>query len=121
MNRLKVFAAVAMAACIGVAAAAASAASLTVTPSVVREGRLVFISGNAGACPVGDTMTIISRAFVRKHEFAGVPAALAKIRSGGQFSTRARIRHGLRARLFVVTARCGGGNLGVAAHITVLH
>jgi hypothetical protein len=87
----------------------------------VHEGRLVVIRGSAGACPVGDTVTITSRAFVRKHEFAGVPAAVARVRSGGQFQTTARIRRLLRAHLFVVTARCGGGNLGISAHITVRH
>ena len=123
MVRLRVVAAVATAACTiaATAVAALSAVSLTVAPSVVHEGRLVVISGSAGDCPAGDTATITSRAFVRKHEFAGVPAAVAKVRSDGRFQTKARIRRRLRARLFVVTARCGGGNLGISAHITVLH
>jgi hypothetical protein len=87
----------------------------------VHEGRVGSLSGNANPCTVGNTVTIISRAFVRKHQFAGVAAALAKVRSGGQYTATTRIRRGLRARLFVVTARCGGGNLGVTAHLTVLH
>jgi len=47
------------------AAGLASAArpTITLTPSSVRAGRTVVIRGNAGGCPVGDTVTLLSRAF----------------------------------------------------------
>jgi hypothetical protein len=47
---------------------------------------------------------VLSRAFVHTHDFAGVSAAYARVRVGGAVR---------------VTARCGGGNLGVPVHLTV--
>ena len=99
--------------------AAVSPVSLTVTPSVVSPGHLVLIRGSAGSCPTGDTVTVLSRAFPRTHSFAGVPAVWAKVGAGGRFRATTRIPAGRRAGRYVVTARCGGGNLGVAAHLTV--
>jgi hypothetical protein len=93
---------------------------LTVTPATVHRGQTVLIRGSAGSCPVGDTVTIISRAFPRIHEFAGVPAVLASVRSGGRFRATTRIPLRRRVGRYGVTARCGGGNLGVAARLTVI-
>jgi hypothetical protein len=103
-----------------VALAARTAVSLSVTPSVVHRGQIVTVDGNADGCSVGNTVFVISRAFAGPHEFAGVPAVVPKVRSGGSFHANARIRRHPHARRFVITARCGGGNLGVAAHLTVL-
>jgi len=93
---------------------------LTVTPSTVHRGQLVRIGGSAGDCPVGDTVFIISPAFPATHEFAGVPAVLAKVRTGGRFHATTRIPLHVRVGGYLVTARCGGGNLGVSAQLTVL-
>jgi hypothetical protein len=65
-------------------------------------------------------VTIISRAFPRIHEFAGVPAVLAKVRAGGHFRATTTIPLRRRVGRYVVTARCGGGNLGVLVRLTVL-
>ena len=109
------------AALVGSAAVAAPArVSLTVSPRTVHRGQSVQLRGNAGSCPVGDAVTIISHAFGRAHEFAGVPAVFARVRSGGAFRTTTRIPTTKRPALYAVTARCGGGNLGVAAHVRVL-
>jgi hypothetical protein len=101
------------------AVAARSKVSLAVTPSVVRRGHDVVIRGRAGDCPSGDAVTIISRAFVHTHDFAGVPAVYARVRAGGRFSATTRIPAARRAGRYTVTARCGGGNLGVLARLTV--
>jgi hypothetical protein len=93
---------------------------LTVTPAAVHRGHTVLIRGSAGSCPIGDTVTIISRAFPRTHEFAGVPAVLTKVRSGGHFRATTRIPLRRREGRYDVSARCGGGNLGVAARLSVL-
>src|SRR5436309_2987004 len=64
--------AAALAASLAIGAAADAASSsvfLTVTPAAVHRGHTVLIRGSAGSCPVGDTVTIISRAFPRTHEF----------------------------------------------------
>ena len=93
--------------------------SLAVTPSTVRRGRTVLVHGLAGDCTEGDAVTILSHAFAGTHSFAGVPAVLAEVGSAGRFSATTRIPASRRTGTYVVTARCGGGNLGVSAHLTV--
>src|SRR5206468_11876227 len=103
-------------------AAAAFAASVfrLVSPSTVHRGARVDIIGSAGDCPRGDAVTIISRAFPRIHEFAGVPAVFATVGANGRFHASTRIPLGRRVGKYVVTARCGGGNLGVATPLRVV-
>jgi hypothetical protein len=85
---------------------------------VVRAGHVVRITGNAGDCPRGDTVSILSRAF-RGRLFAGVGGVETPVRAAGRFAASARVR--LRAHgVYRVTARCGGGNLGVVARLRVL-
>jgi hypothetical protein len=98
-------------------ATATAAVSLTLTPSTVEQGHVVVITGSAGDCAAGNTVFIISRAFVHTHDFAGVPAVLAKVKADHSFRTSTRIPTGKKAVLFRVTARCGGGNLGVLRHL----
>ena len=100
-------------------AASAAVPSLSVTPSSVRRGHLVVIRGSADGCPTGDTVVILSRAFVHVHDFASVPAVWAKVRSGGAFSVSTRIPATKRPGRYTVTARCGGGNLGILRYLTV--
>jgi hypothetical protein len=104
-----------------VTAAAATAArpSITVHPSTVVRGRSVVVRGSAGGCPRGDAVTLISRAFAHVHDFAGVPAVYARVRAGGLFRTTALIPRTRRPGRYVITGRCGGGNLGVSATLTV--
>jgi len=101
-------------------AAGAVRAALHVTPSTVRRGYQVTITGIArGGCPAGDQVTIISRAFSARHEFAGVPAVFTRTRSNGTFRTVTRIPARRRPGRYAVNARCGGGTLPVTAHLTV--
>ena len=97
----------------------ASAPSLTLTPSSVKRGHTVLIKGSANGCPVGDAVTIISKAFVHTHDFAGFPAVFARVRYSGSFRVTTRIPATKRPGRYNVTARCGGGNLGVLKHLTV--
>jgi hypothetical protein len=94
--------------------------ALTVTPRSVHRGHSVLVQGVAGGCTSGDTVTILSHAFPATHSFAGVPAAFARVGSAGRFSTIVTIPRLRLAATYTVTARCGGGNLGVEAHLTVL-
>jgi hypothetical protein len=64
-------------------------------------------------------VTIISRAFSPIRSFAGVPAVYASVGAAGRFSTTTGIPRLRRPGSYVITARCGGGNLGVSAHLTV--
>ena len=93
--------------------------SLAATPSSVRRGGSVLVRGVAGGCTAGDTVTILSRAFPATHSFAGVPAVLAQVGAAGRFSATTRIPTTRPSGTYLVTARCGGGNLGVSAHLTV--
>jgi hypothetical protein len=99
--------------------ATASAPSLTLTPSSVKRGHTVLVKGSADGCTAGSTVFILSRAFVHTHDFAGVPAVLARVRYGGSFRVTTRIPATKRPGRYSVTARCGGGNLGVLKHLTV--
>jgi hypothetical protein len=94
--------------------------ALTVSPRTVHRGHPVLVQGVAAGCTSGDTVTILSRAFPLKHSFAGVPAALAQVGSAGRFSTIVTIPRLKLPATYTVTARCGGGNLGVEAHLTVV-
>lgn len=97
----------------------AATISLTVHPATVSRGSTVLVSGVAGDCTSGDTVTIISHVFAATHSFAGVPAVFAQVGAAGRFSVKTRIPRTRRPGRYVLTARCGGGNLGVAAHLTV--
>jgi hypothetical protein len=100
--------------------AAAAAPSLTVTPTTVHRGHIVTLKGSADGCTAGNTVFLISRAFVRTHSFAGLPAVLAKVRYGGAFRVTTRIPARKKVGRYGITARCAGGNLGVIAHLRVL-
>jgi hypothetical protein len=102
------------------AGAVTAATSLTVAPASVHRGHRVIVRGNADGCPVGDTVTIISKAFAHTHDFAGLPAVFARVRSGGKFGVRPRIPSSKAVGNYGVSARCGGGNLGVSATIHVV-
>jgi hypothetical protein len=99
--------------------ATGSVRSLTLTPSSVKRGHTLLIKGSADGCAVGNTVFILSRAFVHTHDFAGVPAVLARVRPRGSFRVMTRIPATKRPGRYGVTARCGGGNLGVLKHLTV--
>ncbi len=118
---LRVLVAVAALAVAFAAAAMATPAvpSLTLTPPSVKRGHAVLINGSANGCALGNTVFIISKAFVHKHDFAGLPAVLAKVKYGGSFRVTTRIPAAKRPGRYKVTVRCGGGNLGILKYLTV--
>jgi hypothetical protein len=122
-SRILLTAAVATTTC-AVAAVSAGAAPakvfLVVTPHVVTRGNLVRLHGSAGSCHVGNTVFLISKAFPATHEFAGVPAVLTKVMSGGAFNVTVRIPKHKHSGLYHITGRCGGGNLGFYGEVRVL-
>ena len=121
MGRLKLASVLSVTACVfAVVASAALAASIVVAPSSVHRGHRVIIRGNAAPCPLGSGVFIISRAFAHTHDFAGVPAVIARVRAGGKFGIRPRIPSTKAPGSYSISARCGGGNLGVSAHLTVV-
>jgi hypothetical protein len=100
-------------------AAVAARPSMTVAPPSVVRGHVITLTGSAPGCRVGNTVTLLSRAFVRTHVFAGVPAVYAPVRRGGAFAVRTRIPAARAPGRYAVTARCGGGNLGLLRHLAV--
>lgn len=101
----------------GGASASPAHTRLAVTPATVRPGGVVLVTGNAAPCPRGDTVFAISRAFPG-HAY-GEGALTGRVRAGGAFSIRGRVRRTIRAGRYAVTARCGGGNLGVQAFVRI--
>jgi hypothetical protein len=97
--------------------ALAAGTSIVVKPATVRAGERVQISGSARGCPAGDRLSLLSKAFSSQHEFAGVPAVYAKVKAGGRYGHSVLIPGGRAADRYTITARCGGGNLGVSAHL----
>jgi hypothetical protein len=100
-------------------AALATRPTLTVAPPSVVRGHVIILSGSAPGCPTGDAVKLLSRAFVPTHTFAGVPAVYARVRRGGAFAVRTRIPAARAPGRYAVTARCGGGNLGLLRHLAV--
>lgn len=100
------------------AGAVAAHPALRVKPAGAHAGARVTVSGNAGDCPRGDAVTAISKAFPG-HAFGGEGTLTGVVRAGGAFSFGGRLRSGIAPGRYAVTARCGGGNLGVVAYVRV--
>lgn len=102
---------------VGVPSAAAARTRLSVTPTVAKPGALVHVAGNAAPCPKGSTVTAISGAFPG-HAF-GEGTLSGIVRRGGGFAFTGHLRSHLEAGRYTVTARCGGGTLGIVAHLRI--
>jgi hypothetical protein len=102
------------------APAVAAGPTIHASPATVQRGHVVRLHGRVPGCVPGDRVTLISRAFSRRHTFAGVPAVFAPLMAGHRYAVRARIPRTRRAGRYTVTGRCGGGNLGVAATLRVM-
>jgi len=105
-------------------AASAVAATITVTPSTVAAGGQVTLSGDVLAngspgCAVPGEVTLISPAFEGLGEFAGVGATTATADASGNFSTTVTLSPSVAPGTYDISGRCGGGNLGVSASLTI--
>jgi hypothetical protein len=100
--------------------AAAGSPTIKVDPNPVRRGDVVRVHGAVPGCARGNRVVLISRAFSRRHEFAGVPAVFARVRARRRYSVRTRIPAGRRPGRYRISGRCGGGNLGVSVRLRVL-
>ena len=113
--------AAAVALAVGLAAPAVAAApTIQVSPGTVHRGHLVRVHGVVPGCPRGDEVTLISRAFSHRHDFAGLPAVFARVGARQRYSVRTRIPAHRKAGRYTISGRCGGGNLGVTASLRVL-
>jgi len=105
-------------------ATSAVAATIDVTPSTVPTGGQVMVSGDVLAngqpgCTVPGDVTLISPAFADLGEFAGVGATTAGADANGNFTTTVTLSTSVAPGDYTVTGRCGGGDLGVSASLTV--
>jgi hypothetical protein len=99
-------------------AGASPAATLHVTPTTVPAGGSVDVTGS---CEPSTAGFAISHAFLHDatHDFAGVGAAAFTTTAAGSFSVAAAIPASIPPGSYDVTARCGGGNLGITVTLTV--
>ncbi|HET7568842.1 MAG TPA: hypothetical protein VFJ91_12680 [Gaiellaceae bacterium] len=102
---------------LALASGVAAHPALKVSPATAHAGAKVTVSGNAGMCPRGDQVVAISKAFPG-HAY-GQGTLSGKVGAGGAFSFAGHLRSGVKAGRYAVTARCGGGNLGVVAYVRV--
>jgi hypothetical protein len=122
-HRISIAAVVVVAAALAVAAPA-SAASIVVTPNTVAIGGTTTVSGDVlvngqPGCAVPSQVTLISNAFAGLGEFAGEGAVTVDVDATGHFSSVVNLDSRVAAGVYDVTGRCGGGNLGVSATLTV--
>jgi hypothetical protein len=102
----------------------AHAATITASPSTVPVGGQVTLSGDVLAngqpgCQVPGEATLISTAFNGLGEFAGVGAVTAPVDASGNFTTTVTLPATTAPGTYQITGRCGGGDLGVTATLTV--
>ena len=88
-------------------------------PSRVRAGSRVKGSGNvAGGCARGDTVALLSRAFTNTYCLLGSPRSTRPSEAAEGFGENDHPAS-RKAGNYTITGRCGGGNLGVRAHLRV--
>ena len=93
--------------------------TIRATPPSVFAGQTVRVGGLAGGCRTGNRVTLLSRAFPHTNDFAGVPAVFATVRPDDTYATFVTIPANRQPKRYAITARCGGGNFGVTAHLRV--
>ena len=106
------------------AAAPASAKTVAVSPTSVQTSGTVTVSGDVlvngtRACAAGDDVTLISNAFAGFSEFAGEGALVLPVDATGHFTSTVTLKPSVAAGTYTIIGRCGGGNLGVSATLTV--
>jgi hypothetical protein len=125
MRPVRIIAALVFAATVGTLTLLAGPAwaapvAIHVSPSSVAAGDTVTITVSGAAGPdCSDSVTLISKAFVHTHDFAGLPAVFATAKPGGVFTATTTIPRSKAAGTYTITGRCGGGNLGVSATLVV--
>jgi hypothetical protein len=71
--------------------AVAGGPTIRVSPRTVLQGYQVRVYGVVPGCAVGNRVTLLSRAFSHRREFAGVPAIFAEVKAGHKYSKRTTI------------------------------
>jgi len=104
---------------LAVVVAIASGTFIHVSPTVAPRGAVVVFTGSvARGCARGDQVTLISPLFPG-HAFGGAGAVYTRVAAAGHFTKRFRIGASTVRKTYLISARCGGGNLGVDAKLRV--
>lgn len=101
------------------APAIAASPSIRVAPTSVVRGHKVTVHGVVPGCIPGGQVVLLSKAFPDTNEFAGLPAVYAIVAAHSAYSATVKIPASKKPGKYTITGRCGGGNLGKAAHLTV--
>ncbi len=83
-----------------------SAPSLRLSPDTVLPAKRVRLFGNAGGCPTGDQVILVSTVFSHRHTFQNENALFTTVDPNGSFSIRTRIPKSRAAGSYVITGRC---------------
>jgi uncharacterized repeat protein (TIGR01451 family) len=87
---------------------------LHVSPAQVHPGASLRVYGNAGECPVGDTVTLLSPAFSNAHTYQGKGAIYTTVHHHGFFSTSTIIPSNRHRGTYPVSGLCGRFPSGAA-------
>jgi phosphodiesterase/alkaline phosphatase D-like protein len=85
----------------------ADLASIHVSPARIRPGERLHVYGNAGTCPVGSTLTLLSKAFPDTNTYRGLGAVYTTVEAQGLFSTFVMVPSSLPGGSYPVSGRCG--------------
>jgi hypothetical protein len=80
---------------------------LHVSPARIRPGGHLRVYGNAGECPEGHTVTLLSTAFSYAHHYQGKGAIYTTVHHHGFFSTTTRIPSSRHRGTYPVSGLCG--------------
>jgi hypothetical protein len=101
-------------------AAAHPYSSVMISPSVVRPGTSVTISGfGPKNAPTGSWITLSSNAFASKQTVSGIPTIRTQVLVNGKYSVPATIRGGLKPGRYAVVGSLNGQGLDTVAWMTV--
>ena len=89
--------------------------TLKAAPAVVRRGGSITITG--GVCAANSNAILLSKLFPG-HAY-GVGAINAKTGANGRFSRTYVVPNSKAPGSYTITARCGGGTLGIVARVRV--
>ncbi len=110
-------AALAAVAAAGSALGSVSRAQLSVRPHTAAAGTRIRVTGKTGACKAGSTVIVLSSAFPG-HAY-GEGALTGRVRADHTFTIKGRVSRSAAPGRYEVSARCGGGNLGVSDYLRV--
>src|SRR5262245_45970979 len=106
---------------LSVSSPTAQAASIVVSPTTVAAGGTVRLSGDTLApdgtpgCGAPGHVLLVSDAFIGLGEFAGTGAVDLPVDATAHFDSTVTLSGAVAEGTYLISGRCGGGNIGVSA------